>query len=84
MMQCHGDGENEPMEYLHWPSCTFRCRKVIMHECPHINDLSIAKLLKLNLGCSGIVTGKLNQQKICISHSALLSAERSSHMNFCT
>ena len=34
-MQWHGDGETEPMEHLCQPLCTFECKKVIMHECPH-------------------------------------------------
>ena len=35
-------------------------------------------MLKLNLGCSGMVMGKLNQWKICVSHyvlSVVLQAE---------
>ena len=124
----------EPMEILHQPLCTFKCRKVIMCECAHITVLGIgtssclnvetkprmkwwqenwtngkfalaiihfrvqkghhiwmsmhkcfkhshAWMLKANLGCSGVMMGKLNQWKICISHYALLSVERSSHMN---
>ena len=38
-------------------------------------------MLKPNLGYSGVETGKLTQQKICISHYTLLSVERSSCMN---
>ena len=34
-------GETEPMENLHQPLCTFKCRKVIICECAHITVLSI-------------------------------------------
>ena len=33
--------KTEPMENLHQSLCTFICRKVITHECPCINILSI-------------------------------------------
>ena len=39
-----GNGETKPMENLHKPLCTFKCRKVIMHEYPCINVLSAAML----------------------------------------
>ena len=38
-------------------------------------------MLKLNLVCNGMVIGKLNQWKICISHYVFWSTERSSLMN---
>ena len=41
-------------------------------------------MLKPNLGCSGMVMGKLNQWKICIFHYALLnviSIKTSSYLN---
>ena len=34
-------GKTEPTENLHQLLCTFKCRKVIMHECPWINVLSL-------------------------------------------
>ena len=33
--------KTEPTENLHLQLCTFKCRKVIIHECPYINVLSI-------------------------------------------
>ena len=79
----NGDGKTEPMENLHQPCCTFKCKKdhytwMYMHKCfKHSHDW----VLKPNLGCSGMVMGKMNQWNICIGHYALLSAERSSCMN---
>ena len=61
-----------------WHFC--ECRKVITHECPRINVLSIETSSCLNFE-SGMVMGKLNQQTICVIHYALLSTERSSCVN---
>ena len=33
--------KTEPKENLHQPLCTFKCRKVIMPECPQINVLNV-------------------------------------------
>ena len=41
-------GKTEPLENLHQPLCTFKCSKVITHECPHINVLSIETSSSLN------------------------------------
>ena len=41
--------KTEPIENLHQPLCTFKCRKDIMHECPCINVLSIETLSCLNV-----------------------------------
>ena len=41
--------KTEPMENLHQPLCAFKCRKVIIHECPHINVLSIETSSCLNI-----------------------------------
>ena len=64
--------KTEPMENLHQPLCTFKCRKVIMRECPHINILSIGTSSYLNVEtepktkwCGDGEMGKLNQWKIC-------------------
>ena len=42
-------GKTEPMENLHQSLCTFKCRKVITHECPCINVLSIETSSHLNV-----------------------------------
>ena len=41
--------KTEPTENLHQPLCTFKCRKIITHECPHINVLSIETSSYLNV-----------------------------------
>ena len=41
--------KTEPTENLHQPVCTFKCRKLITHECEHINDLSIKTSSGLNI-----------------------------------
>ena len=41
--------KTEPMENLHQPLCTFKCRKVIMHGCPSINVLNIETSSYLNV-----------------------------------
>ena len=60
------------MENLPQPLCTFKCRKVIMHECPRTNILSIGTSSYLNVEtepktkwCGDGEIGKLNQWKIC-------------------
>ena len=63
--------KTKPTENLHQPWCTFKCRKVITHECAHINVLSIETSSCSNVEIepgmwSGVVMGKLNQFKIYI------------------
>ena len=41
--------KTEPTENLHQSLCTFKCRNVIICECPHIYVLSIATLSYLNV-----------------------------------
>ena len=41
--------KTEPMENLHQSLCTFKCRKVMVSECPCINVLSIETLSYLNV-----------------------------------
>ena len=53
--------KTEPMENLHQSFCTFKCRKVIMCKCPHMNVLSVETSSYLN-GQSGVVTRKIIQK----------------------
>ena len=53
------------MENLPQPLYTFKCRKVITHEWPCINVLSVGTSSYFNQRQSGVMMGKLNQQKIC-------------------
>ena len=41
--------KTEPTENLHQPLSTLKCRKVITHECSHINVLSIETSSSLNV-----------------------------------
>ena len=57
-------GKTEPMYNLHQPLNTFKCRKVIIHECPCINVLTLSTpALQSYVNCPDCVRLKFHFQK---------------------